>query len=157
MEKDNFTQGVAALVRHLIANRASGVLKNQYSSDCFDVEVDDLVQLLQNRGHEVEDIVTEVLDEVPSTCTCGHADHSHEKQRNDVRWCLVCQRDCNRVAAIRRICSLELSAPFDYPFFRMDYLPGEHADTALLRLFEQEKATGNHDNDDSVVLALCHG
>jgi hypothetical protein len=59
------------------------------------------------------------------------------------------------IRCVRAICAHELDRPYDYPFFQADYLPGEHPDDALVRLFVAERA--NHGSDFYTVLVLCHG
>ena len=59
------------------------------------------------------------------------------------------------VRCIRAICAHELGADHNYDFFHTNYLPGEHPDDAILRLFKDERE--RQDTDFDAVLAMCHG
>ena len=63
--------------------------------------------------------------------------------------------DVALVAFIRTICAREFGRDADYPFFSMDYLDGESADGALLRIFSAERK--HHDSDEHTVMVLING
>lgn len=46
--------------------------------------------------------------------------------------------DMMLVVLIRRRCALAFDSPIDYPFFSAHYVPNEHADAAILRVFREE-------------------
>lgn len=64
-------------------------------------------------------------------------------------------KQAKQVHCIRTVCARELGSPYEYPFFNMDYQPGESPNEALLRLFTAERR--HHDSDLDAILVLCHG
>lgn len=63
--------------------------------------------------------------------------------------------DRDLVNFIRTICVREFGSAFDFPFFKMDYLPGESADAALVRIFSAERK--HHATDKDTVMVMIYG
>lgn len=65
------------------------------------------------------------------------------------------------VAKIRLACARQFDQDPDYPFFNANYLPGESADDALVRLFNEEleaqRSRGREPGTEYVIDTLIHG
>src|SRR5262249_4452107 len=66
------------------------------------------------------------------------------------------RRDADIVRRFRERLAQAFDAPTDYPFFRRDWLPGEDADAALLRIFKRNKAVLDRSDDDVINAIIEH-
>lgn len=66
------------------------------------------------------------------------------------------KRDADLVWRFREALAEAFDAPIDHPFFRRDWLPGEDADAALLRIFKRNKAVLDRSDEDVINAIIEH-
>ncbi|HEX3477462.1 MAG TPA: hypothetical protein VHT91_20715 [Kofleriaceae bacterium] len=66
------------------------------------------------------------------------------------------KRDADIVRRFRERLAEAFDCPTSYPFFRRDWLPGEDADEALLRIFRSNKAILDRSEDDMISAIMEH-
>jgi len=66
------------------------------------------------------------------------------------------KRDAEIVRRLRKRLAEAFDAPTNHPFFRRDWLPGEDADAALLRIFRSNKQVLARSDDDIINTIVEH-
>ena len=66
------------------------------------------------------------------------------------------KRDAEIVRLMRERLAEAFNCPTTYPFFRRDWLPGEDADAALLRIYRSNKGVLERSDDDIISAIVEH-